>query len=104
MFVVLTSLCAFRRREERCDALCTKCPSSHGKVMSSNCWFMNSVPRQHCLCFCYCYVDIIVSLPSVLLCCWLGHRKGIWPVKNEWWGAGMVICLRRGADLHIWPS
>ena len=22
------------------------------------------------------------------------------PVKNEWWGAGMVICLERGADLH----
>ena len=23
------------------------------------------------------------------------------PVKNEWWGAGMVICLERGADLHM---
>jgi len=23
----------------------------------------------------------------------LGGRKGIPPVKNEWWGAGMVICL-----------
>jgi len=21
--------------------------------------------------------------------------------KLEWWGAGMVICLERGADLHI---
>jgi len=20
---------------------------------------------------------------------------------NEWWGAGMVICLERGADLHM---
>jgi len=20
--------------------------------------------------------------------------------KTEWWGAGMVICLQRGADLH----
>ena len=43
-------------------------------------------------------------LPSVLWCCWLGGRKGIWPVKNwvtEWWGAGMVICLERGADLHM---
>jgi len=26
---------------------------------------------------------------------------GIWPVKNEWWGAGMVICLEQGADLHM---
>jgi len=21
--------------------------------------------------------------------------------KTDWWGAGMVICLERGADLHI---
>jgi len=21
--------------------------------------------------------------------------------KTEWWGAGMVICLEQGADLHI---
>ena len=21
--------------------------------------------------------------------------------KTEWWGAGMVICLERGADLHL---
>jgi len=29
----------------------------------------------------------------------LGGRKGIRPVKTEWWGAGMVICLERGAEL-----
>jgi len=28
-------------------------------------------------------------------------RKGIWPVKTEWWRAGMVICLELGADLHV---
>ena len=34
--------------------------------------------------------------------CWLGGRKGIRPVKKlEWWGAGVVICLERHADLHI---
>jgi len=39
---------------------------------------------------------------SVLWHCWLGGRKGIRPVKNfEWWGAGMVICLERGAGLHM---
>ena len=39
------------------------------------------------------------SLPSVLWHCWLGGRKGIRPVKKlEWWGAGVVICLGRGAD------
>jgi len=26
--------------------------------------------------------------------------KGIRPVKTEWWGAGVVICLERGADLQ----
>jgi len=41
-------------------------------------------------------------VPSVLLCCWLGDRKGIRPVKKtEWWGAGMVICLEQGAHLHM---
>ena len=41
--------------------------------------------------------------PSVLWHCWLGGRKGIRPVTNmKWWGAGMVICLERGAnDLHM---
>jgi len=30
------------------------------------------------------------------------QRKCIRPVKKlEWWGAGMVICLERGADLHM---
>ena len=33
--------------------------------------------------------------------CWLGGRKCIQPVKTEWWGAGMVICLEQGADLHM---
>jgi len=31
----------------------------------------------------------------------LGGRKGIRPVKTEWWGTGVVICLERGADVHI---
>jgi len=31
----------------------------------------------------------------------LGSRKGIWPVKTERWGAGMVLCLEQDADLHM---
>jgi len=31
----------------------------------------------------------------------LGGRKGIRPVKTEQWGAGVVICLERAADLHM---
>ena len=41
-----------------------------------------------------CDFDCLVIL-------WLGGRKGIRPVKTEWWGAGVVICLKRGADLHM---
>ena len=37
----------------------------------------------------------------MLLRCWLGGKKGIRPVKAEWWGAGVVVCLEQGADLHV---
>jgi len=40
-------------------------------------------------------------VPSVLRHYSLGSRKGIQSVKNEWWGAGMVIYLEQGADLHM---
>ena len=54
----------------------------------------------------YCVTDFIFYvcisiIPSVLWRCWLGSRKGIRPVKTEWWGAGVVVCLDRGADLHM---
>ena len=38
---------------------------------------------------------------SVLRRCWLGGRKGVRPVKPEWWDAGVVVCLERCADLHM---
>ena len=31
----------------------------------------------------------------------VGQLTHIRPVKTEQWGAGMVICLGRGADLHM---
>jgi len=31
----------------------------------------------------------------------VGRQEGIRPVKTEWWGAGVVICLERCADLHM---
>ena len=38
--------------------------------------------------------------PSICLwcfdaCCWLGGRKGIQPVKTEWWGTGVVMSEAR---------
>jgi len=31
----------------------------------------------------------------------VGRQEGHRPVKTEWCGAGVVICLERGADLHM---
>jgi len=31
----------------------------------------------------------------------LGGRKGIRPVKIEWSGAGVLLCLERHAELHM---
>jgi len=31
----------------------------------------------------------------------LDGRKGIRPAKTEWWGAGVIVCLEQGADLHM---
>jgi len=46
-----------------------------------------------------------VSFVTVLFLfwhCWLGIRKSIRPVKIEWWGVGVVLCLEPGADcLHV---
>ena len=39
--------------------------------------------------------------PSVLWRSCPGSRKGIRPVKTERWGAGVIICLERGVDLHM---
>ena len=34
--------------------------------------------------------------------CWLGPRNSVWPIKIEWWGVGVVICIDWGAFyLHI---
>ena len=31
---------------------------------------------------------------------WAAERaSGLY--KNEWWGVGVVVCLERGADLHM---
>jgi len=57
--------------------------------------------RQCSLYACLHNTDLCWGLPLVLWRCWLGGRKGTRPVKTEWWGAGMVIFLERGADLHM---
>jgi len=45
-----------------------------------------------------CILCLAISALTLLV----GRQKGH-PAckKTEWWGAGMVICLERGADLHM---
>jgi len=45
---------------------------------------------------------IVQSFAFSALTLLVGRQEGH-PVceKNEWWGAGVVICLERGADLHM---
>ena len=42
-----------------------------------------------------------VTTGKITLVLYFPGKKGIRPVKNEWWGAGVVFCLERGADLHM---
>jgi len=81
-----------------------------GNLPAADCGLTHpSFHLHHCTCTytilpCYLCPTVILSLslPSVLWHCWLGGRKGIQPVKKtERWGAGVFICLERGADLHM---
>jgi len=31
----------------------------------------------------------------------MGDKKGMRPVKTEWWNAGVVMYLGKGADFHM---
>jgi len=33
----------------------------------------------------------------------VGRQDGHPVCKKQWWGTGVVICLERGADLHMAP-
>jgi len=48
----------------------------------------------HRLCIDYCAFSALTLL--------VGRQEGHPSCKKtEWWGVGVVICLERGADLHI---
>jgi len=53
---------------------------------------------------CILFIALCVGvLPLVLWWCWLGGRKGIWPVKNWVVGCWHGICLGE-VQIYIWPS
>ena len=50
------------------------------------------------ICFCLSYCCVVLQCFDAVG--WVAG-KGIRPIKTEQWGAGMVICLVQGADLHM---
>jgi len=42
-----------------------------------------------------------MSLAFSALTLLVERQEGIRHVKTEWWGAGVVVCLKQGADLHM---
>jgi len=48
--------------------------------------------------FAYCMPFQIAFSALMLL---VGWQEGHLACKNEWWGAGVVICLERDAGLHM---
>jgi len=52
-----------------------------------------SISVLFCTCSC--------SYPFSALTLLVGQQEGIRPVKTEWWGAGVVVCLEQGAVLHM---
>ena len=46
-----------------------------------------------------CTVLLLSAFSALTLL--VGWQEGHPACKNEWWGVGMVICLERGADLHM---
>ena len=50
--------------------------------------------------FCFCYHQYMFAFSALTLL--VGWQEGhLACKKTEQWGAGMVICLERGADLHM---
>jgi len=45
----------------------------------------------------YAFIAFAFSALTLLI----GRQEGHQACKTEWWGAGVVVCLQRGADLHI---
>ena len=74
--------------------LLTTMPCFHSRIVWSECCGLKVIDvyiAAYCrlrMIQCYVFVDIVFTvlfhnLPSVPWRCWLGSRKGIWPVKNR---------------------
>ena len=75
-------------------ATAVSCPTALGF-----CWWQTMLLDKTCKLVKKCRSTVagIYSSQPVLWHCWLGIRKSIRLVKNEWWGVGVVVCLEQGA-------
>jgi len=67
--------------------------------MSSAVVSHNIILYSHCQIITLCGLVAFASSALTLL---VGRQEGH-PVckKLEWWGTGMVVCIERGADMHM---
>jgi len=61
------------RAVSRCSAIAAYNPPTHKLPVRFQLHWREFVPLF--------FVSLLYFVPSVLWCCWLGGRKGIWPVK-----------------------
>ena len=54
--------------------------------------------RFHKLCI---YISELLFSAFSVLTLLVGRQEGHPACKKQWWGAGVVICLEQGADLHV---
>ena len=64
-----------------------RCSSWLSMYLTSTCLLVEFLPVHLC------------AFSALML--FVGWQEGHLACENEWWGAGMVICLERGADLHM---
>jgi len=76
------------------------CRPYHYNLLYQNCFvYIYRVCQKNPLCFEEIYLFLIFGSVLTLL---VGQHEGH-PAckKTKWWGAGVVICLESGADLHM---
>ena len=76
-------------------------------IYGINCQFSSSlVPffllhGVHALVILLCFILWFIILCAFSALTLLAGRQEGHPACKKWWGAGVVICLERGADLHM---
>ena len=93
--------CYYYKRTDYSDPVMQMLPEHFMKWSVSEMWVFTAWTA-----FCgasVLYLNCLYHVPSVLWRCWLGGRKGIWPVKNWVVGCwrGYLSGARCTADLHM---